>query len=140
MFAGNGATGGNARLHDGAHGVVHTRAFVSVVRVVRNVGVQVAVAGVEHVAHGHIVLLPDRINGRENLGELRARYHGVLHYQRGRQSSHGAEGFLASLPEPRAVGFAGGHRHAARTTGQAGLANDGDVFVEAVGHAVYLAQ
>ena len=79
VLAGDRAAGVDARRHDLAHRDVHARRLVGVGRVVGDVRVQVAVAGVEHVADLHAMSLRRCVDLGEHLGQLRARHDRVLH-------------------------------------------------------------
>ncbi len=83
-----------------------------VLTVETDVRVEVAVAGVEHVADDETVAVPDLGDTVHDVGERGPWDHGVLDHQVRRDPAHGAEGALAALPEPRTVGGA-----AARTDG-----------------------
>ena len=75
---------------------------------------QIAVTRVKDVADDEIIPFRDCANRFENLRECGARNHGILHDQVARQSSHGAERLLASLPQSLALRFTGGNAHRAR--------------------------
>ena len=136
MFAGDGAAGGDAGEHDLRHGLVHAGRRVGIVGVIRNVGVQVAIAGVKHVTDLHAMTRGNLLDGGQHLREPRARYHGILHHQRRRNTTHRAEGFLAALPQAGAIGVGGGHEHVAGAGVIATLADDVHVFVEPLSDAV----
>src|SRR5581483_10920741 len=55
MLARNRSAGVNAHLHDLPHGGLHALHFVGIRPVVRNIRVQIPVAGVKDVAHQHLV-------------------------------------------------------------------------------------
>src|SRR5674476_730324 len=112
VFAGDRAAGVDAGLHDLRHRGVYARRLVRVVRVVADVRVHVAVASMEDVADVHAIARADAMNFREHGGQFRSRYNGILHHEVRRDATHRAEGLLAALPEPRAVGGIGGDAHA----------------------------
>ena len=91
----------------------------------------VPVAGVEHVAHGHAMLLGDGLDRREDARELGARHDGVLDHEVRRQPTHGAECLLAPLPEPGALGLVACDAHRPRALAAAHGLHRGHVLLEA---------
>ena len=69
--------------------------------VVQHQRVQVAVAGVEHVADPQAVLGLQLADAAQHLGQLRPRDHAVLHVVVGRHAAHRGERGLAALPHQR---------------------------------------
>ena len=74
---------------------------------------QVAVAGVEHVAHRELICRRDACDGLEHIGEGRAGDDCILHDEVARETAHRAERLLAALPQALAL---------ARVSGGAGRA------------------
>src|SRR4051812_17093439 len=64
---------------------------------------QIAIAGVEDVADENAVLLADRMNGLQDLGQTRPWDDRILHNEMRGESTHRAECFLASLPQLHAL-------------------------------------
>src|SRR5689334_9282335 len=125
MLAGDRSPGGDAYLHDLLHRMVDMLRLLGIARVVGKVGMQVAVAGVEHVAHLHAVLAPDARDLGEDLRQPRARNDRILNDEMERQPAHRAERLLPSLPEARTIGRIGRGAYGAR----AGFgAEAGDAF------------
>jgi hypothetical protein len=122
VLAGDRAPGVDARLHHVAHRRVHARALVRVARVVADVRVQVAVAGVEDVADAHTVRGADGGDARQHVGQPRARHHRILQHEVRGDAPHRPERLLAPLPQSRALGGIGRDGDVAR----AGGATEGD--------------
>jgi hypothetical protein len=89
VLAADAAAGLDAELQDrrpqGLHPVVHPR----LTGPVKNQGVQVAVAGVEHIGHRQPVLLAEPLNRRQHLGQGRAGHHAVLQVVAGELAAQG---------------------------------------------------
>ena len=113
MFAGDRATGLDTRLHDLRHRGVHPLRRAWFVGIVRNIGMEIAVARMKHIAHLDTVSCADAGDDVEYFGKSGARYNGVLHDERGRDATHGPERFLASLPQSHALLVGCGNAHLA---------------------------
>jgi len=99
VLSGDASAGVNARVHDLCHRLVHPLALLRIVRAIRDVGVQVPIPSVKHVAHEDPVLLADGVDRREDLGQTGAGNHRVLNDEMGCKPSHSPKGLLASLPQ-----------------------------------------
>ena len=95
-------------------------ALGGIVGAVSDVGVQISIAGVKDVAHHHAVSLADRVDGSENLRQLGAWNHGILHDEMRRQTAHRAERLLPALPQLHSLGVVASYSH---LTGAAVKAN-----------------
>ena len=114
VLAGDRAADLRADLHDLGAGLHHTLLLARLARIVEDVRMQVAVAGVEHVADAQAVRGDDLVHAREHVRQLRARDDAVHHHVRGRHAAVGAERRLASLPEQLALGLVARRPHLAR--------------------------
>src|SRR5439155_19434889 len=91
--------------HDRATRGHHARILARLARLIEDVRVEVAVAGVEDVPDAQAVSGDDLVDAAEHVRELRARDHTVHHHVRGRHATVGAERGLAPLPQERALGL-----------------------------------
>src|SRR5256886_15731031 len=92
------ASRGDACRHDLTARFVHARLEARHATVERDVGVEVAVSGVEHVAHREAVRPGDTGDRLEHVRQGGAGDYGILDHEVARQAPHGAEGLLATLP------------------------------------------
>src|SRR2546428_2133758 len=109
-----------AHLHDLRSGVDDTRLLAGLARIVQDVRMQVAVAGVEHVADAQPVRGDDLVHAPEHVWQLRARDDAVHHHVCARDAPLGADRGLATLPEQLALRLAPGRPHLARARVAAG--------------------
>ena len=137
MLASDRPTDGDTPRHDLAHRRMYTARGIRVIRVVRDVGVQVAIAGMEDVAYPHSMPRADRLDLLQQVGELRARDDRILHGQMRRHAPHRAERFLPPLPESRAFGGIMRDPHAARAGASALHFHRARVLVESCGRAIH---
>jgi hypothetical protein len=114
VLAGDGAAGRDARVHDLRGGGLDAGLQPVVPGVEGDVGVEVAVARVEDVAHHEPRARGDLRDRFEDVGEGGAGDHGVLDHEIAGQASHRAERLLAALPQPLALADVGGRAHRAR--------------------------
>ncbi len=101
---------------------------------------EVAVAGVEDVAHADAMLGGDLLDRRQDLGELGAWHDRVLHHEMRRHSPHCAERLLAPLPELGALGLVPGDANRARAVLLAQRFHRRDVVLDAGLRAIELDQ
>ncbi len=99
VLTGDRAARRHARLDDLLARRRHPLGDTGLTTVERDVGVQVAVARMEDVGDGKIVLLGYRVDFGEQLGQPAARYRRVLHHEVRADPAHGTERRLARLPE-----------------------------------------
>ena len=76
-------------------------------------GMQVAVAGVEHVHHHQLMAGGDLVDPAEDVDQLRAGDDGVVQVVVGGDAGDGAESRLAPLPQKGPLGVVGRHPHVA---------------------------
>ncbi len=93
------APGVHADLHDLPRSLLHSCQLIAVPSIEQQVGVQVAVACVEHVRHRQLVALSDLPDPGQHLRKTCARYRRVLDDEIRGDTSHRPEGLLATLPE-----------------------------------------
>ena len=98
MLSGDRPPGCDAHFHDLPAGLPHPPAEIRVAPVVADVRVEVAVAGVEHIADGQVVPASDLLDPIEDLRQPGAGHHRVLDHQVRGDPPHGSEGFLTALP------------------------------------------
>src|SRR5205814_9250258 len=91
VLAGDAPAGRDAGRHDLLAGQVDPADDVGITPVERDVGVQVAIAGVEDIADAQPVAIPDLGDTVHDLGQRGAGDHGVLHGEVGRDPSHRAD-------------------------------------------------
>src|SRR5271157_1310415 len=82
-----------------------------IARVVKDDGMEVAVASMEDIADGEIVFLSDLLNLLEGLGELGARDNAVEDVIAGSEASQRAKGVLPAFPEEVAFAAVLGNAH-----------------------------
>ena len=108
VLSGDRSPGVHTGLHDLLRCRLHATHLVLVSAVEEDVGVQVAVSGVEDVRDIQVIARSDLLDARQDLRQPGAWHGGVLDEQVGRDSSHRAEGLLATLPESGPVLRRGG--------------------------------
>ena len=90
------------------------RLLRGIVGVEQDVGVQVPVARVEHVARLEAALRAQPAHAGQRFGEAGARHDAVHDVEAARRAAVGAEGRLASLPDRGALRLVARHAHRAR--------------------------
>src|SRR5213079_1628983 len=105
VLAGDRAADLRADPHDRATCRHHACLLARLARIVEDVRVEVAVAGVEDVPDAQAVSGDDLVDAAEHVRELRARDHTVHHHVRGRHATVGAERGLALLWKGRKSAF-----------------------------------
>ena len=103
-------------------------------------GVQVAVAGVEHVDHADPVAVGDLAHRLYHLHQLAAGHDGVVEVVVGLQVGHRPEGVLAALPQQGPLGLVGRHPHAGRAVGRGDGRHPLGLDLRSGVHAVHLDQ
>ena len=100
------------------HPLLHTR----IGSPIEDQGVEIAIAGVEHVGDAQAMLPAQVADGRQHLGQGGAGHHAVLEVVAGRLAAQGRDRRFAPLPEPGPGGPVPGLAHAAgaRLQAQAG--------------------
>src|SRR4029453_8706351 len=93
-------------LHDLSTRRHHTRLLARLARVVEDVGMEVAVARVEHVADPEARGGDDLVYAAEHVRKLRARDDAVHHHVGWRDAAVRAEGGFATFPEQLRLGLA----------------------------------
>ena len=76
---------------------------------------EIAVAGMEHVAHAQSVRGDDLVHSVQNVRQARPRDDAIQHHVGGRDAAVGTERRLAALPQQLALGLVGGGANLART-------------------------
>src|SRR5207253_3707287 len=99
VLAGDRAANVSAHLHDLGAGRHHARLFARLARIVEDVGMEIAVAGVEHVPDAQTRGRDDLVHAAEHVRKLRARDDAVHHHVGRRHAAVRAEGGFAALPE-----------------------------------------
>ena len=98
MLAGDRAARVDAEHEDQLRKLLRTRGLALDAPVVEHERMQIAVAGVEDVAHTQAVLLGQRVDAAKDLGQLRARHDAVLHVVVRADAAHRRERGLAPAP------------------------------------------
>src|SRR5215467_54014 len=114
VLAGDRPTDVRADLHDLGAGLDDPRFLARLARIVEDVGMEVAVAGVEHVADAETRGGDDLVHSAEDVRQLRARDDAVHHHVGGRHAAVRPEGRLASLPQQLTLGLGARRAHLAR--------------------------
>src|SRR5215472_12238259 len=120
VLARDGAADLGADLEDLAARLDHARFLAGDARIVEDVRVQVAVAGVEDVANAKAMRCRDLVHPRQHLGKARARDDAVHDHVRGRDAAVGAERTLAPLPQELALRLVARRAHLTRAAVAAG--------------------
>ena len=140
VLAGDGPSDLHTQLQDLAAQFLGALQLSGVVGVVKDQGVQVAVAGVEDVGHRQSVFLGQFRRAAQYLGQ-EAAGDGPVHavVVRG-QAAHRGEGGLASLPEAQPLGGVLGGADLCRAACQQKLSHRGDVLGDLGVGPIHLAQ
>ena len=105
MLAGDGAADFDAQGQDVGAECLGTVKFARLIGIEQNQGMQIAVAGVEHVGAAQAVLHFHRLDADQDLGQLLARDGAVHAVVVGRDAARRREGVLAAGPELHALRF-----------------------------------
>src|SRR6185503_12723730 len=103
VLAGDASTRSDAGGHDGSARFTDLGCQACVAPVETDVWMEIPIAGVKDVADGKAVVATDLTHFVEDVGQSRARNHGILYREIGRDSAHRAKRFLPPLPEPSPV-------------------------------------
>ena len=99
MLAGDGASVVNTQLHDLFGHRLDAFHLVGITSIIADIGVQIAIARVEHVGDHQAGSLGDLIDLGEHGGQAGPRHCRVLNQQVRGETSHRTKGFFAALPE-----------------------------------------
>ena len=101
---------------------------------------QIAVARMKHVTDLHAMPSTDIGDGCQDFRQAGAWYDRILDHQRRRDAAHGSEGFLASLPQLRALGVGGRDAHITRALIAAAGTDGFDIVLQSRLQSIYFAQ
>ncbi len=118
VLSGESPSGGDRDLHDLCSRSLDLRGDRFVVGVEGELGMQIAVAGVDRVQDEEIAPLRDVVDLLQHLDELGARDDGVVQVVVGSDLGDGAERRLARFPQELAFRFVGGEPQVLRSVGE----------------------
>src|SRR5579859_5134635 len=114
VFTGDAAAHFGADLEYFVAGLAHALHFAGDLRVEEDQRVQIAIAGMENVAHAQAVAVADFANAPQHIWQFGTWHHAVLHVKFGTDAPDRTEGVLATRPEKLALGLVRCDAHGAR--------------------------
>ena len=113
MLAADAAARRDAEPQNFGPQLLHPLLHTGITGAIKDQGVKVAVAGMEHIGHGQVIALAQFTDRPHHLRERRAGHHPVLEVVAGEAAAEGRDRRLAPLPEPGPVVGLGGQAHGA---------------------------
>ena len=113
MLTADAAARRDAKPQDLGRQRLHPLPHPRLIGAVKDEGVKVAVAGMEHIGHRQAVALAQFADGPHHFRERRARHHPVLEVVAGEATAEGRDRRLAPLPQPGPVVGLAGQAHRA---------------------------
>ena len=100
MLTGDAAAGGDAEPQDLAPQAMHPLLHTRIGAAIKDQGMEIAIAGVEHIGHAQ-AMLPAQVADRcQHLRQGGAGHHTVLEVVAGRLAADGRDCRFTPLPEP----------------------------------------
>ena len=140
MLPGDAPAGGHAGLYYGCARLDHAIQFTRHAHVEKDIGVQIAVAGVEDISDFKTITLTDFGDFSHDLGQPATRHYSILNIVIGRQGPQRAKGLLAPFPQELPLGLALGHPYLARAIARANGLHQSHAPLGVLAHALQLNQ